>query len=81
MRAIGATETPRISDVPGTDLRAVPEVRAALAQMTRGNFAVAVIRMLLLLAQSRQAVRRDRLERANEVLTATEPFASLRWRR
>jgi tellurite resistance protein len=45
--------------------------------MTRGNFAVAVIRMLLLLAASRKSVRRDRLERANELLTQQEPFATL----
>ena len=77
MRSIGAAVPPRISEVPGTDLRAVPEVRSALAQITRGNFAVAVVRMLLLLAQSRQSVRRDRLERANAVLTQQEPFASL----
>jgi tellurite resistance protein len=77
MRTIGAAMAPRISQVPGTDLRAVPEVRSALAQMGRGNFAVAVVRMLLLLAASRTSVRRDRLERSNELLTKQEPFASL----
>ncbi len=77
MRAIGAGEAPRISQVAGTDLRAVPEVRQALAQVRRGNFAVAVIRMLILLARSRKSVRRDRLERSNELLTAREPFASM----
>jgi pimeloyl-ACP methyl ester carboxylesterase len=77
MRAIGATEAPRISQVPGTDLRAVPEVGNAIAQIGRGNYAVAVIRILILLAKSRKSVRRDRLERANEILTGQEPFASL----
>jgi len=77
MRAIGATELPRMSEVAGTDLRAVPEVQQALAQITRGNYAVAVIRMLILFAHSRKSVRRDRLERSNETLTAQEPFASL----
>lgn len=77
LRAIGATEMPRISQVAGTDLRAVPEVRQALAQINRGNYTVAVIRMLVLLARSRKSVRRDRLERANELLTRQEPFASL----
>lgn len=77
MRALGAAEPPRSSEVAGTDLRAVPEVRAALAQMTRGNFAVAVIRMLVLFALSRGSVRRDGLERANRMLTTQEPFASL----
>lgn len=77
MRAIGADEAPRISDVPGSDLRAVPEVNNALAQVKRGNYAVAVIRMLILLAHSQKAMRRERLERANELLTTQEPFASL----
>jgi len=77
MRALGAGEAPRISDVAGTDLRAVPEVRQALAQITRGNYAVAVIRMLILLARSRKAVRRDRLERSNELLSGREPFAAM----
>jgi hypothetical protein len=45
--------------------------------MRRGNLAVAVIRMLILLARSRKSVRRDRLERSNEMLTEREPFASL----
>jgi pimeloyl-ACP methyl ester carboxylesterase/tellurite resistance protein len=77
MRAVGAAEAPRISQVAGTDLRAVPEVRSALAQMTRGNYAVAVIRMLILLARARGSIRRDRLERSNQMLTTEEPFASL----
>jgi hypothetical protein len=77
MRAVGATEMPRTSEVAGTDLRAVPEVRQALAQIGRGNFAVAVIRILILLARSRKSVRRDRLDRANEMLTTQEPFVSL----
>ena len=77
MRAVGATELPRMSEVAGTDLRAVPEVRQALAQIGRGNFAVAVIRILILLARSRKSVRRDRLDRANDMLTTQEPFVSL----
>jgi pimeloyl-ACP methyl ester carboxylesterase len=77
MRSIGSAERARISQVAGTDLRAIPEVRQALAQIARGNFPVAVIRMLILLARSRKAVRRDRLERSNEMLTGQEPFASL----
>jgi hypothetical protein len=77
MRSIGSLEAPRISAVAGSDLRTVPEVRGALAQLTRGNYAVAVIRMLILLAKSRKAVRRDRLERSNELLTTREPFSAL----
>jgi tellurite resistance protein len=43
----------------------------------RGGFAEGVIRMLILLAESRGSVRRDRLERSSRVSTRDEPFASL----
>jgi hypothetical protein len=33
--------------------------------------------MLVLLAENRKGVRRDRLERSSRVLTEDEPFASL----
>ncbi len=49
----------------------------ALDAIGRGGFAVAVIRMLILLAHARKSVRRDRLERSNELLSTKEPFASL----
>ena len=42
-----------------------------------GGFCEAVIRMLILLADSRGNVRRDRLERSARVLTQDEPFKSL----
>lgn len=60
-----------------TELRALPQVQAALAAIGTGGFAEAVIRMLVLMAENRRGVRRDRLERANRVLTEDEPFASL----
>ena len=60
-----------------SELRALPEVQKALSAMDKGGFAEAVIRMLVLLAENRQGVRRDRLERSNRVLTEDEPFASL----
>jgi pimeloyl-ACP methyl ester carboxylesterase len=59
------------------ELRALPEVQSALYHMTSGGFAEAVIRMLILLAESRGEVRRDRLERSSTVLTEDEPFRSL----
>jgi pimeloyl-ACP methyl ester carboxylesterase len=59
------------------ELRALPEVQAALAQIETGGFAEAVIRMLVLMAENRKGVRRDRLERSSHVLTEDEPFASL----
>lgn len=62
---------------PPDDLRQAPDVHDALESLSHGGFVEATIRMLVLLAHSRGGVRRDRLERSNEILTATEPFASL----
>lgn len=58
-------------------LRFLPEVQAILLGADRGGFEEAVIRMLILMAQSRATVRRDRLERSAKVLAHDEPFASL----
>ncbi len=59
------------------ELRFLPEVQAILLGIDRGGFEEAVIRMLVLLAESRGSVRRDRLERSTKVLTKDEPFVSL----
>ena len=59
------------------ELRFLPEVQAILLGIDRGGFEEAVIRMLILLAELRGSVRRDRLERSSKVLTRDEPFASL----
>ncbi|MGD9656270.1 MAG: DUF3141 domain-containing protein [Methylocystis sp.] len=59
------------------ELRWLPEVQAILMSIDRGGFAEAVIRMLILLAESRGSVRRDRLQRSAHVLTSDEPFVSL----
>jgi pimeloyl-ACP methyl ester carboxylesterase len=77
MRELAAAEPSKISEVAGTDLRSLNEVSLALDAIGRGGFAVAVIRMLILLAHARKSVRRDRLERSNELLSTKEPFASL----
>jgi pimeloyl-ACP methyl ester carboxylesterase len=61
---------------PG-ELAHLPEVEEILLAIDRGGFEVAVIRMLILMAESRGAVRRDRLERSAKVLSKDEPFASL----
>ena len=58
-------------------LRYLPEVQAILLNIDRGGFAEAVIRMLIMMAESRGPVRRDRLERSAKVLGHDEPFASL----
>ena len=54
-----------------------PEVRMVLARLAEGGFADAVIRMLILAAKSRSAIRRSRLERSDRMLRSEEPFASL----
>lgn len=59
------------------ELRALPEVADALASAERGGLPEAVVRMMILLADSRGNVRRDRLERSNELLTAKAPFAGM----
>jgi tellurite resistance protein len=59
------------------ELRHLPHITTILMHIDQGGFADAVIRMLILLAQTRQSVRRDRLERSAQVLTKDEPFASL----
>ena len=58
-------------------LRFLPEVQAILLGVDRGGFEEAVIRMLILMAESRATVRRDRLERSAKVLSHDEPFAAL----
>ncbi|MGQ3674326.1 DUF3141 domain-containing protein [Xanthobacter sp. TB0139] len=59
------------------ELVGLPEVRSALLHVRSGGFVEAVIRMLILLADARENVRRDRLERSAQVLTSDEPFSSL----
>ena len=52
-------------------------VRLVLSHMDKGGFAEAVTRMLILMAQSRGAIRRSRLERSNRIYRTEEPFASM----
>ncbi len=59
------------------ELRLLPTVQATLSTMDDGGYEAAVIRMLVLLADSRGSVRRDRLERSAQVLTTEPPFAQL----
>lgn len=76
-RAFGRTHEPRRTLKSRDELRGLPEVAGALMNIERGGFAEAVIRMLILLAENRGNVRRDRLERSSRVLTQDEPFRSL----
>jgi hypothetical protein len=77
MRAFGRSHDARRTLKNASELRSLPEVRSALFNIERGGFVEAVIRMLILLADNRGTVRRDRLERASRVLTQDEPFKSL----
>jgi pimeloyl-ACP methyl ester carboxylesterase len=76
-RAFGRTHEARRTLKGQGELRGLPEVAAALMHIEQGGFAEAVIRMLVLLAENRGTVRRDRLERSAKVLTQDEPFRSL----
>ncbi|GMG80832.1 TerB family tellurite resistance protein [Paralimibaculum aggregatum] len=59
------------------ELRNLSEVQTALCHISEGGLAEAVVRMLVLMADSRGNVRRDRLERSARVLAEDEPFRSL----
>ncbi|MEZ5785141.1 MAG: DUF3141 domain-containing protein [Xanthobacteraceae bacterium] len=74
---IGRTHDFRRSFLSHDELRYLPEVQAILFNLERGGFAEAVIRMLIILAGTRPAVRRDRLMRSAHVLGHDEPFVSL----
>ena len=77
MRVFGRTHEARRTLKNIDELRGLPEVAAVLRNVERGGFPEAVIRMLVLLAENRKGVRRDRLERSSKVLTQDEPFRSL----
>jgi pimeloyl-ACP methyl ester carboxylesterase/tellurite resistance protein len=77
MKRLGASHDWKRASVDAKELAHLPEVEAILLGVDRGGFDVAVIRMLILMAQARHSVRRDRLERSAKVLGHDEPFASL----
>ena len=76
-RAFGRTHEAKRTLKTVAELRGLPEVANALMHMEQGGFPEAVIRMLVLLADNRGTVRRDRLERSAQVLTQDEPLRSL----
>jgi hypothetical protein len=76
-RAIAEGEHPRISDLEGDDLRRIDDVSRALESIELGGYPNGFVRILILLARSRRSVRRDRLERSNEVLSTQAPFAKM----
>ncbi|MEM6421066.1 MAG: DUF3141 domain-containing protein [Pseudomonadota bacterium] len=74
-RAFGRSHALRRTLKSEGELRGLPEVQSALMRVSRGGFVEAVIRMLVMLADNRGSVRRDRLERSAKVLTFDAPFS------
>ncbi len=74
---VAADAEPAAAPASAADQASAPEVRAALARMTEGGYAAAVIRMMILLAQARGAVRRSRLARSNALLQGESPFREM----
>lgn len=62
-REIVASRTPLLEEVRG--------------RIERGGYPEAVVRMMVLLADSRGSVRRSRLARSNAMLTSEAPFAAM----
>ena len=77
MQRIGASHAYQRKQIDPKELAHLPEVEAIMLGVDRGGFEEGVIRMLIVLAGARGAVRRDRLERSAHMLSKDEPFASL----
>ena len=76
-RSLGKNLSRTVSEAPQEDLRTLASVQDALDRISIGGYAEGVLRMLILLAQSRKEVRRSRLERSNEMMMTNEPFKSM----
>jgi tellurite resistance protein len=77
MHWLGRPEEMENDRKDGRNLRRSASVQKILANMERGDLAAGVIRMLVLMADSRGSVRRDRLERSAQILDYTEPFQAM----
>jgi hypothetical protein len=73
----GEAEAAAATAPSAVDQASAPDVRAALARVTEGGYAAAVIRMMILLAQARGAVRRSRLARSSALLEGESPFREM----
>lgn len=73
----GAPRAASRAQTPMQDLRALPEVLSALDRAGTGELSEAVVRMLVLMADTRGDVRRDRLQRSAEVLSTRPPFDTM----
>lgn len=77
LAALGIARVEAPPEPPANLLADAPEVRDALARMAVGGYAEGVVRMMILLAQARGGVRRDRLVRSTALMRETEPFAAM----
>jgi pimeloyl-ACP methyl ester carboxylesterase len=77
MRAIGESHNFHRTLKDKDDLRYLPEVQSALANIGRGGIPEAVIRMLVLVAEGRGAVRASRVERAAYAFEHAKAFADI----
>jgi pimeloyl-ACP methyl ester carboxylesterase len=59
------------------EVRELPQVQDAIRRLKSGGYAEGIVRMLVLLARARGAVRRERLERSNQLLHGRPPFNSM----
>lgn len=62
---------------PKHDISKFPEVREMKSHIDHGGYPEAIVRMLILLARARGSVRRERLERANDLLHGRPPFDTM----
>jgi pimeloyl-ACP methyl ester carboxylesterase len=62
---------------PAHDARDFPQVQDAIRRLKMGGYAEGIVRMLVLLARARGAVRREKLERSDRLLHSRPPFNSM----
>jgi hypothetical protein len=77
MRRVGEPHNFRRTLKDKDELAHLPEVQAALANMSRGGIPEAIIRMLVLVAEARGAVSGARLERAVYTFNRSSQFAAV----
>ncbi|MDX9745020.1 MAG: DUF3141 domain-containing protein [Syntrophales bacterium] len=77
IQALGKGQSRTISEAPQEELSTLTSVQDALDRISTGGFADGIVRMLIFLARSGKRVRRDRLERASQMMGTTEPFVSM----
>ena len=59
------------------EISKLPHVQAAIRKAKAGGYAEGIVRVLVLLARARGAVRRDRLERSDKLTHARPPFNTM----